>query len=149
MLRLHGIIGRETDPALRPLLHDVEHDDGIEMLFVPEAELGRRRFRLTTDKGTDCAVSLDRDEDLTDGSLLFLDRKRAIIVRFGAPKTWRLTATSREASLRLGWHAGNLHWRARFEGDTLLVLLDGPLADYRARIAPLIADGSVREIADD
>jgi urease accessory protein len=147
MLRLHGVIGRESDPALKSLLHSAEHHDGVELLFIPESDAGRRRFRLTTDKGTDCAVSLDRDEHLVDGALLLLDRSRAIVVRFGAPKTWRLRPASQEAALKLGWNAGNLHWRVRFEDEDLVVLIDGPLADYRARLAALIAGGAVREIA--
>ena len=146
MLRLHGIIGRESDPALKATLHALEHHDGVERLFIPESDAGRRRFRLTTDKGTDCAVSLDRDEELCDGALLFLDRSRAIIVRFGAQKTWRLRAADQQSALKLGWNAGNLHWRVRFDGGDLIVLLDGPLADYQARIAALIAEGSVCEI---
>src|SRR5438128_857518 len=99
MLRLHGVIGRETDDEWRGRLHHLEHHDAVERLFVPEAELGRRRFRLTTDKGTDCAVSLDRDEVLADGALLFLDNARAVVVRIGAPQIWRLRPTSREAAL--------------------------------------------------
>jgi urease accessory protein len=148
VLRLHGVIGQETDDHLRGRLHHLAHHDAVERLFVPEGDLGRRRFRLATDKGTDCAVSLDRDEVLRDGALLFIDAERAIVVRVGAPQPWRLHATTREAALRLGFSAGHLHWRVRFDGDDLIVLLDGPKADYAARIATLIADGSVEPVDD-
>src|SRR5258708_31125865 len=130
MLRLHGVIGCETDDEWRAELHHLEHHDAIERLFVPEAELGRRRFRLTTDKGTDCAVTLDRDDILSDGALLFLDRQRAVVVRLGARKTWRLRAKTRDAALRLGWSAGHLHWQVKFDGDDLIVPLEAPAADY-------------------
>jgi urease accessory protein len=148
MLRLHGVIGQETDIHLRAQLHDLEHHDAIERLFIPEPELGRRRFRLTTDKGTDCAVSLDRTETLCDGALLFLDHQRAVVVRIGAPKTWRLRARTQQAALRLAWSAGHLHWRVMFDGDDLIVLLDGAVADYAARIAALISEGSVEQVDD-
>ena len=69
MLRLHGIIGQASDPDIAPLLHHLEHEGGIELLFVPPADLGRKRFRLETDRGTDCAVSLDRNEQLADGAI--------------------------------------------------------------------------------
>lgn len=146
MLRLHGIIGGVDDPAFRGLVHDLEHANGIELLFVPSSDAGRKRFRLLTDRGTDCAVSLDRDEDLFDGALLYIDPQRAIIARFGEQAIWRLRPADEAAALRLGWNAGNLHWRVRFEDDCLLVLLDGPLHDYRARILPLLDDGSVAEV---
>ncbi|WP_316229732.1 urease accessory protein UreE [Bradyrhizobium sp. SZCCHNR1051] len=145
MLRLHGIIGRADDRAYARQLHALEHRGGIELLFVPPADAGRKRFRLTTDRGTDCAVSLDRDEDLIDGALLYLESDRAIIARFGEQRVWHLTPRDPASALKLGWHAGNLHWRVRFEDDCLVVLLDAPLETYRARIMPLIESGEVVE----
>lgn len=149
MQRLHGIIGDRRDPEIARLLHQVEHEGGVEILHVPEADLARGRLRAATDRGTDCALSLDRDERLFDGAVLLLDRNRAIVVRAGAPQTLRFRAADRAAALRLGFMAGHLHWRVRFEGEEIVVLLDAPAADIRARIAPLLAEGQVVEIADD
>lgn len=148
MLRLHGIIGRADDRAYAGRLHALEHRGGIELLFVPPEDTGRKRFRLTTDRGTDCAVSLDRDEQLVDGALLYLDSDRAIVARFGAQQVWRLRARDAASALKLGWHAGNLHWRVRFEGEHLVVLLEAPLDSYRARIRPLIESGEILERGD-
>lgn len=148
MLRLHGIIGRSDEAAYAAVLRDLEHQDGIELLFVPPSDAGRKRFRLTTDRGTDCAVSLDRDENLTDGALLYLDPTRAIIARFGEQEIWRLHPIDQAAALKLGWNAGNLHWRVRFEDDELIVLLDAPLHTYRARILPLLESGEVEELLE-
>ena len=148
MLRLHGIIGKEKDPAYRAALHGLEHHDGIEFLFVPPSDVGRKRFRLSTDRGTDCAISLDRDEELFDGAILCLEQERAIIVRFGEQAVWRLHPANAAAALKLGWNAGNLHWRVRFEDDCLLILLDGPLHSYRERIMPLLEAGDLTEHAN-
>jgi urease accessory protein len=146
MLRLHGVMGRSDDPQFHNRLHALEHAGGIEHVHISEAELGRRRFRLTSDKGTDCAISLDRDEALVDGAVLLLDDTRAVIVRLGEAKTLRLRPSGAEAALQLGWNAGNLHWRVRCEGGDLVVLLDGPASDYRARVRPLLDAGLVEEI---
>ena len=146
MLRLDWVIGRENDAALHDRLHELRHAGAIEYVFVGEAELGRRRFRTTTDRGTDCAISLDRGEELVDGAVLLLDPSRSIIVRVGETRIWRLRARDQEAALQLGWNAGNLHWRVRFEGADLLVLLDGPVEEYRARIQAPIAAGRVAEV---
>ncbi len=148
MLRLHGILGHEKDPGFHARLHRLEHKGGVECLFVAPEEAGRKRFRLATDRGTDCAVSLDRGDDLIDGALLFLDDARAIIVRFGAQQVWRLRPRNSSGALKLGWNAGNLHWRVRFEEDCLIVLLDGPKADYRARLAHLLAEGEVEDLSN-
>ena len=148
MLRLHGIIGHETDAAFQARLHDLEHHGGTHNSSMPPDEAGRKRFRLATDRGTDCAVSLDRDEQLTDGALLYINSRTAIIARFGQQSVWRLRPADPAAALRLGWSAGSLHWRVRFEGDCLVVLLDGPLADYRARLEHLLNGGEVTQHAD-
>jgi urease accessory protein len=146
MLRLHGVIGRTEDLQFHDRLHTLEHAGGIEHVHIPEAELGRRRFRLTSDKGTDCAISLDRDEALADGAVLLLDDTRAVIIRVGEAKTLRLRPIGAEAALQLGWNAGNLHWRLRFDGGDLVVLLDGPASDYRTRVRPLLDAGLIEEV---
>jgi urease accessory protein len=148
MLRLHGVIGHETDARHHSWLHALSHRHGIELLFVPPDEAGRKRFRLATDQGTDCAVSLDRGDALVDGALLYIDEQRAIIARFGRQQVWRLRAANAAAALKLGWNAGNLHWRVRFEGDCLVVLLERPLEEYRARITSLLEGGEIVELAD-
>jgi urease accessory protein len=143
MLRLHGILGHSGDPELRGHLHRLAHAGAIELLFVPEADAGRGRLRLATDKGTDCALSLDRDERLVDGAVLLMEEERAIVVRLGAEQRLRLRPSDASAALRLGWHAGNLHWRVRFEGADLVVLPDGPPVEALARLRSLIEDGLV------
>ncbi|WP_158818923.1 urease accessory protein UreE [Methylocapsa sp. S129] len=148
MLRLHGVLGHESDTLYHARLHALEHHDGIELLFVPSEEAGRKRFRLATDRGTDCAVSLARGEELVDGALLYIDEEKAIVARFGRQRVWRLRPAHAAAALKLGWNAGNLHWRVRFEEDCLAILLDGPLAGYRARIAHLLDAGDIVELAD-
>ena len=148
MLRVEGVVGHEADATYRAHLHALEHAGGLEYLFVPPEDAGRKRFRATTDRGTDCAVILERDETLRDGALLHVDETRAIIVRFGEQKVWRLRPRDAAAALKLGWNAGNLHWRVRFEGDALAVPLERPVAEYRARIATLLETGEVVEVGD-
>jgi urease accessory protein len=148
MLKLHAIVGHRDDPALAERLHPLAHRDGIEYLDVPAAEAERRRLRWATDRGTDCAISLPREQRLADGAVLLLEPERAIVVRVGEPRRWRLRPATAEAALRLGWHAGHLHWRVRFADGDLVVLLDGDESDYRARLAPLLQAGAVSVVGD-
>lgn len=137
MLRLDRVVGHRSDPWLAAPLHALEHAGGIEVLHVPEADLARRRLRAVTDRGTDCAVALDRDARLADGAVLLLTAERAILVRAGAPDILRLRPLDASAALRLGHLAGHLHWRVRFEDPVLAVLLDGPRDAALARLGPL------------
>lgn len=148
MLRIHGIVGHVSDSDLRPFLHSLEHTDGIELLFVPSTDVGRTRLRLNTDRGTDCAISLNRGEALADGAVLYIDAERAIVARFREQQVWRLVTRDQAGALKLGWNAGNLHWRVHFKGQMLEVLLDRPLQEYRARILPLLESGEVQEAGD-
>jgi urease accessory protein len=147
MLRIESVLGNVRDAPFADAVHRLAHDGVVEYLFIEETDTGRRRIRLDTDRGTDCAVSLPRDESLKDGAVLFLDQTRAVVVRVGAPRTLRLRPTSADGALRLGWHAGNLHWRVRFEDSTLVVLLDGPRADYLVRLGALVEGGV--DVVDD
>jgi urease accessory protein len=139
VLRIERIIGNEADKALASTLHRLRHDGAVEHLFVPEADVGRRRLRLITDRGTECGVSLPHADMLTDGAVLYLDEHRAIIARLGEPRMLRLHPKSQQGALQLGWIAGNLHWRVKFDDEDLVVLLDGARDDYVSRIAGLLS----------
>lgn len=149
VLRLHGLIGHERDAAVAGLLRELEDAGVVEQVFIDEGDLGRRRLRIVSDRGTDCAISLNSGEVLTDGAVLLLAPDRAVLVRVGAPDLWRLRPATTAAAVRLGWAAGNLHWRVRFDGDDLIVVLDGDVGDYRARIAGLLAERAVAEVTGD
>jgi urease accessory protein len=146
MLRLEGIVGNERDAVLSGKLHKLRHEGKVEYLFVQETDIGRRRLRLSTDRGTDCGISLSRNEVLEDGAVLFLEDERAVVTRVGAAQTLRLRPRSSEGALRLGWNAGNLHWKVKFDSGDLVVLVDGTREEYLARLATLISEGLVEAV---
>lgn len=146
MLQLSSVLGYAAEPALAERLHHVAHHDGIEYLLIPPRDVGRRRLRIVGDRGTDCAIALARDERLGDGAVLLLAHDRAIVVRLGEQCWLRLRPHDAAAALELGYAAGNLHWKVRFDGADLLVARDGPAALYTERLAPLLADARIRVI---
>lgn len=143
-LVIDAIHGLRTDPQLAEQLHQLSHRGVVETLQILPHDLPRRRFRAVTDHGTACFVSLARSEPLFDGAVLHLDGQRAVVVRVGAQRWLRLQATDAAAALELGYHAGNLHWRIRFDGDALLVAADAPDEIYLARVRALLDSGRVR-----
>ena len=92
---------------------------------------------------------MPRELALGDGAVLLLEADRAVIVRLGQQHWLRLRARSSAAALELGYQAGNLHWKVRFEAGDLLVAQDGPAAPYLARLAPLLEAGEVEVVATD
>jgi urease accessory protein len=143
-LVIDGIHGPRTDPALAERLHALSHSGAVETLQIAPQDLPRRRFRAVTDRGTACFVALARSEPLFDGAVLHLDDTRAVVVRVGDQRWLRLLPVDTAAALELGYHAGNLHWRIRFDGSALLVAADGPDARYLDRVRPLLDSGRVR-----
>ena len=143
MIRIERVLGSRTDPALKEPLHRLEHHGAVEFLAVQPADLDRRRLKASTERGEEVAITLPRDQKLFDGAVLLIDDERAIVVRAGDQRWLRLSPRAARDALELGYHAGNLHWRVRFDGGDLLVALDGPAASYAARIEPLLSAGRV------
>jgi urease accessory protein len=142
-----AILADAADPATAEALHRLDHAHAVDVLRVPREDLARRRLRGVTEGGREVAVALPREATLFDGAVLRLDAEGALVVRVEAEAWMRLRPADAAAALALGYQAGNLHWRVRFDGADLLVALDGPEAGYRARIAPLLASGRAAVIA--
>ena len=142
-VRVSEILGFASDAAFAGRLHDLGHDGAIEYLRLAGEDIHRRRLRALTDKGTDCLIALPREQCLGDGAVLLLEENRAVVVRLADERWLEVRPSSSAAALELGYFAGNLHWRVRFEGDLLLVALEGPVTDYLDRLEPFLDDGRV------
>ncbi|MEM7251800.1 MAG: urease accessory protein UreE [Pseudomonadota bacterium] len=138
-----SIVGHKTDSTIREPLHDLAHRGCVEYIRVSEQDAKRRRLRCRTDKGTECAIALPREIRLADGDVVLAEPDRAIVVRLGEERWLRLVARDADVCLQLGYHAGNLHWRVKFDGSHLLVALTEEPAAYIARIRNLFSEDEV------
>jgi urease accessory protein len=143
MMTITAIVGTASDPSLAERLHHLEHEDRVETLIVGEEDAARRRLRGTTDKGTDIAIALASGDRLSDGSVLFIDASRAIVLRTAEPRWLRLIPRDADAALEAGYCAGNHHWKVRFEPGVLLIATQGPAEHYVDRLAPLVRSGRI------
>ncbi len=143
MILVERVLGSRLDPSLSQQLHDLDHHGRIDTLTLAPAELARRRFRATTTAGQDVAIALPRDQPLYDGAVLLLEPGHALVVRVQGQRWLLLQPHGVSDAVALGYHAGNLHWRVRFEGDALLVALEAPVDDYLARLRPLLDERRV------
>lgn len=133
------VLGSRLDPDLADRLHELSHHGTIRYLELETADTARRRLRATTADGLEVGIMLPREERLFDGAVLHIDEKSAVVVRVKGERWLVLTPASVPEALELGYHAGNLHWRVRFEDGRLLVALEAPAADYLARLGHLAA----------
>lgn len=141
MLRLTTILGRATDPEIAARLHRIEHDGVLETVRLSRQDMARRRQHLLTDRGTEIALLLDRDAVLENGAVLWLEAARAVLVALDEPQWLVLRPRDAARALELGYFAGNMHWKVRFDGDLLCVALEGPRDSYLQRLAHLLQRG--------
>ena len=148
-MRLTRVLGTAGDAEMGERLHALSHDGKVEYLTLGRADMSRRRLRAATDRGTECTIVLPRAERLANGAVLHLSPERAVVVRMAEEDWLEIEGADAAAALELGYLAGNMHWRVRFEGTTLKIALDGPESAYLARLAPLLEAGRARKIARD
>ena len=137
------ILGYATDPDLAERLHDLDHRGQVEHIVLARDDMSRHRMRVQTDRGRDCVIVLPRAERLSNGAVLLLDEDRAIVVRMAEEKWLSLLPRDSAAALELGYFAGNMHWRVKFDGDILNIALDGPEQGYLDRLAPMLAEQKI------
>lgn len=142
MLMANRILGAADDPDLHDAVHRHEHAGTREWVTLPRADMARRRLRVRTDKGREIAIALPRQTALYDGAVLYLDESVAVVARVEAEEWLRLRPRDLSAALMLGYHAGNLHWRARFDEGDLLVAVERERATYLDRLEGFFDDGS-------
>ncbi|MYZ46233.1 urease accessory protein UreE [Rhizobiales bacterium L72] len=145
-MRVVAILGDRAEAGWHRRLHAIEHAGAVEIVEVPAADLRRHRFRARSMCGREVIVDLPRDVFLFDGAVLYAEPDLALVLRVEAEIWLRLHPLDAAAALELGYHAGNLHWRVRFDGDDLLVAAETKAADYLARVAPLLDEGRVRHV---
>lgn len=149
MLIIDRILGSKAEPALSEPLHVLEHKGLVDALLIEPADIDRRRLRAYTQAGIEIAVALPREKKLYDGAVLLLEPSRAIVVRVNVERWLRLTPRSVADAVELGYHAGNLHWRVRFQGECLMVALQAPVDDYLDRIGTLVSEHRIAVAIED
>jgi urease accessory protein len=106
----------------------------VDLLEVDQWEVQKSRFRKTSAKGIELAISLDRGTYIRDGDVLFWDAKagEAIVARIDLRDVMivyldDLTRLAPEIAMRtcveLGHAMGNQHWPALVKGNRVYVPL--------------------------
>lgn len=134
MIQINRVLGHSHDSKLSSLLHDLSHHNKVEYIVLDRANLQRRRFRTKTDKGTDCAISISRDKKLSNGAVLLLENDRAIVVKMAEDQWLSLKPKNLSTAIELGYFAGNMHWRVKFEKERLDIALESPEEIYLDRL---------------
>jgi len=139
MLRIDHVVGSRLEDAFSEEIHRLEHRGAVDEVNIPVADLARRRLLAVTRAGEELAIALPPHQKLFDGAILLIDGERAIVVRAATGRWMRLEPRSISDAIELGYQAGNLHWRVRFQGEAMVVALEGRPEDYTARLEEMIS----------
>jgi len=145
---IREVLGYASDPKFAEQLHNLAHYNQVERIILEREDTLRRRLRISSDQGTECLISIPRDQQLSDGAVLLFEESRAIVVRMSEEEWLTLVPIDLAAAVELGYFSGNLHWRVRFEGSNLKVALEGPETIYLARLKPFFESGRVTRVQD-
>ena len=143
MIICENIKGNEADPQTARKLHEIEHRGELHTLILASEDMQRHRIRGTTEQGLECAIALPRDVSLQDGAVVHMGEDLAIVVR-ARPTRWiAMRPRDAAAALELGYVAGNMHWKVRFDGERIEVAQWGTEADILNRVRHLTETGQV------
>ncbi len=140
-IHLTQALGHAGDPGIAERLHNLSHRGCVDYLHVDTTDINRRRQRLTSEQGVDCMITLPRDQLLSNGAVLELADDRAVVIRISEQQWLKLRPRDCAAALELGYLAGNLHWREKFQDEILAVALQGPEVAYLERLHFFLNDG--------
>lgn len=147
MYRLEQIVGHESDPEIAERLHQLQHAGQVEHIVLGPEDMKRHRLRTTGDQGTEYAISVTRHQNLTNGAVLLLSEQRAVVIQAEEQRWLRFATRDAASALALGYFAGNMHWKVRFDGPVLEIALQGEEADYLTRLGDLLADGRIERLS--
>ncbi len=127
---IETVLGNIGDPEWSERLSTAD----LDLLQVDQWEAQKSRFRKTTAKGAEVAISLDRGTYVRDGDVLLWDAQVgvAIVARIDLRDVMvvhldDLTRVAPEAAMRtcveLGHAMGNQHWPALVKGSRVYVPL--------------------------
>jgi urease accessory protein len=127
---IEAVLGNASDPEWAARLATAE----VDLLDVDQWEAQKSRFRKTTAKGAEVAVSLDRGAYIRDGDVLLWDERalsaivarielRDVLVVFLDKLAGRAPEEAMRICFELGHAMGNQHWPALVKGSLVYVPL--------------------------
>jgi urease accessory protein len=130
VILIKTVLGNISDPEWAGRVSNAD----IDLLEIDQWEAQKSRFRKTTAKGTDVAVTIDRGTHIRDGDMLLWDAqtRSALVARIELRDVMivhldELVSLAPEVAMRtcveLGHAMGNQHWPALVKDNVVYVPL--------------------------
>lgn len=149
LLVFEKIIGSIGADDYSEKIHSLSHQDKIEYIKIDTADLSRKKFRAYTTTGRECAISLSRDSQLENGSILLLEDDLAIVLKTNELQWLKIKPKDIGSAIELGYFAGNMHWQVKFSENFLYIALNLPVDTYLSRLHEFISSNSIEVFEHD
>ncbi|MDO5517070.1 MAG: urease accessory protein UreE [Clostridium sp.] len=107
-------------------INDISNLDGyhVETIYLNSEDLLKRILRVTSDHNREYGISLEKNEELKDGDLLYNTDKKLIVVKVNCEDVLVIKPSSMEEMGTIAHALGNRHMQAQFEENTMIVQYD-------------------------
>ena len=143
------ILGLADTPDIAQELHRLDLEGTLDVGYVAASDLARRRMRVRSKAGRDVAIALPRDMRLSEGAVLRMDAAGGLVVRVEAERWLRVRPADAASALRVGYHAGDLHWRVKIDDGDLLIGVETEIQTYIDRLLDLVNAGQAVTLGEE
>ncbi|WP_226584322.1 urease accessory protein UreE [Halobacillus litoralis] len=96
----------------------------MEYIYMDSDQLVKRIQRLTTDHGNEIGVRLGKNEELSDGDILYMDEKNMMVVSVKKDDVLVIRPGNIQQMGEIAHQIGNRHIPAQFDGEEMFVQYD-------------------------
>ena len=105
---------------------DLDSLDGchVETIYIDSADTLKRILRVTSDHNHEYGISLENNERLKDGDIIFNENKKLIVIRVNGEDVLVIKPTTITEMGIIAHALGNRHLQAQFEDDKMIIPYD-------------------------
>ncbi|WP_082232836.1 urease accessory protein UreE [Halobacillus massiliensis] len=96
----------------------------IEYVYLESDQLVKRIQRMKTDHGNEIGVRLSKNDELSDGDVLYMDEKNMVVISVKKDDVLVISPTSMQQMGDIAHQLGNRHLPAQFIGEEMIVQYD-------------------------
>lgn len=96
----------------------------VEYIYLESDQLVKRIQRMKTDHGNEVGIRLGKNEELTDGDVLYMDEKNMIVISVKKDDVLVINPVNIQQMGEIAHQLGNRHIPAQFDGGEMYVQYD-------------------------
>ncbi|MBU5315492.1 urease accessory protein UreE [Clostridium bornimense] len=107
-------------------IKDIDNLDGyhVETIYLNSEDMLKRILRVSSDQNREYGITLENNEKLKDGDILYNKDKNIIVVKVNSEDVLIITPSTITEMGIIAHSLGNRHLQAQFENDKMIIQYD-------------------------